>query len=326
MLVCYSFMKKLFILFAVIVFNFNANAQNQNEVVGYYQLRGGSHYLKPDGTFVILGYATLITGKWFLKEHGIVNFVPDEPKESFLVYGRHTPELKENSKFMLSNNLYEEETFLHVGKLDGLKPRLQPIYVKGHRCIKFPEVYTTNKKTDTISFTSLPYYLDVAAQDYQSKIYTFYNTDKFNDFIVYYFKKDGNFTPFSYLYRDGGLHYGKHFGEKQNLEEALSESEFAQISKIDFSPKIIVSTPLYNMNESDFETDLFKQNYYLDEKRNAYISKYNYEAGEENNENYDYNNTNLLNIYKMISTFETFKSPFVSEGKSIIKDHCKDKN
>lgn len=318
-------MKNIFILFVVIIFNYNANAQNQDDVVGYYQLRGGSHYLKPDGTFVILGYATLITGKWFLKEHGIVNFVPDEPKESFLVYGRHTPELKENSKFMLSNNLHEEETFLHVGKLDGLKPRLQPIYVKGHRCIKFPEVYTTDKKTDTISFTSLPYYLDISAQDYQSKIYTFYNTDKFNDFIVYYFKKDGNFTPFSYLYRDGGLHYGKHFGEKQNLEEALSESEFAQISKIDFSPKIIVSTPLYNMNESDFETDLFNQNYYLDEKRNAYISKYNYEAGEENNENYDYNNTNLLNIYKMISTFEIFKSPFVSEGKSIIKDHCKDK-
>ncbi|MBF7091627.1 hypothetical protein IUY40_08745 [Flavobacterium sp. ALJ2] len=36
--------------------------------------------------------------------------------------------------------------------------KLQRVYIKGHRCIQFPEVNTTNKKTNTISFTSLHIY------------------------------------------------------------------------------------------------------------------------------------------------------------------------
>lgn len=316
-------MRKLFIMLLLVLFNHNAKSQVQSDVVGFYSLRGGSHYLKPDGTFIILGYGTLITGKWSLKEHGEVSFVPDSPKESFQVYGRHTPELKENSKFMLSNGLNKEETFMHIGKLNVSTSKLQRVYLKGHRCIQFPEVYTTNKKADTISFSSLPYEAS-GDKDYKATIYSFYNTEKFNDFIVYYFADDQNKHPFSYYYKDGGLYYNSHFGEKQNLEDELNKSEFAQISRVDFAPNIILSSPKYKMYESDTESEFFKLNYSLDEKRNAYINKLNYVAGEENKEDYDYNNTNLLNIYKKISTFDTMKSSFLIEEKSIFKDHCKE--
>lgn len=317
------FMKKIFILFAIMLSNYNTQAQTQNDVVGYYKLRGGSHYLKPDGTFIIIGYATLITGKWSLKEHGEVNFVPDAPKESFQVYGRHTPELKDSTKFMLSNGLHEEETFMHIGKLSAVNPKLQRVYVKGHRCIQFPEVYTTTKKADTISFTSLPYSYS-ENKGYKPTIYTFNNTEKFNDFIVNHFEDKENYHPFSYLYKDGGLYYSKHFGEKQDLNDALTESEFAQISGIDFEPNLILYTPKYKRYDNDIENELFKLNYTLDEKRNAYISQLNYVAGEENTKDYDYNNTNLLYIYKKINTSNKFQSTFLIEEKSIFKDHCKE--
>ncbi|MCV9933611.1 hypothetical protein OIU80_15100 [Flavobacterium sp. LS1R47] len=316
-------MKKIIILFAIMLSNYNAKAQTQNDVVGYYKLRGGSHYLKPDGTFVIIGYATLITGKWTLKEHGEVQFIPDAPKESFQVYGRHTPELKENSKFMLSNGLHEEETFMHIGKLSAVKPKLQRVYVKGHHCIKFPEVYTTTKKADTISFTSLPY-SNSENKEYKPKIYTFNNIENFNDFIVYHFEDKDNYHPFSYLYKDGGLYYSKHFGEKLDLNEELSKSEFSQISGIDFAPNLVLYTPKYKSYDADIENEEFKLNYTLDEKRNAYINKLNYVAGEENTADYDYNNTNLLYIYKKINTFITTQKSFLIEEKSIFKDHCKE--
>lgn len=317
-------MKKIFILIILMFSNYNAKAQTQNDVVGYYKLRGGSHYLKPDGTFVIIGYATLITGKWTLKEHGEVNFVPDSPKESFQVYGRYTPELKENSKFMLSNGLDKGETFMHIGKLSAVNPKLQRVYVKGHHCIQFPEVYTTTKKVDTISFSSFPYD-NLRAKDFKPTIYTYNNTEKFNDFIVYHFSDHPNYHAFSYLFKDNVMYEDEDdYSKKQNLNDALKESEFGQISGIDFEPKIVLSTLKYNIRESDTEDINFKLNYNLDEKRNAYINKLNYVAGEENAEDYDYNNTNLLYIYKKIDTFIKFQKAFLIEEKSIFKDHCKE--
>ncbi|KIC02118.1 hypothetical protein OA88_10335 [Flavobacterium sp. JRM] len=104
-------MKKIFILIILMLSNYNAKAQTPNDIVGYYKLRGGSHYLKPDGTFVIIGYATLITGKWTLKEHGEVNFVPDSPKESFQVYGRYNSRVKRKLQIHALKRIRQRRNF-----------------------------------------------------------------------------------------------------------------------------------------------------------------------------------------------------------------------
>ena len=68
-------MKNIEILFSIVLGFLNTTqAQTTHAIVGAYHLRGGNHYLKADPTFVILAYATLITGKWELQENGLVYF------------------------------------------------------------------------------------------------------------------------------------------------------------------------------------------------------------------------------------------------------------
>lgn len=311
---------KLILVFVLFAVNIQQTvAQKQQDLVGFYKLRGGSHYLKADSTFVIIGYATLITGKWALKKQGEVIFTPDRPEESFYIYGRHDKKLKSESKFMLSNGLGEEETFIKVGALDNKTPQLRRIFQKNNHCFKYPEIYNTKQKGDTISLSSIPY----GSQTEKSlpTIYTFYNKNHYNDFIVIHYKQDYKYEPFSYFFKDNILYYGDHGGKKEDLKEYLKESSFSGISKTVFSPEEILITPLYKDYEID-DKELFNAQYSFQESKNAFIDKFNYVENEENTSDYEYNNTNILNQYKRIDSYIKFDKKFNIDEKAIFIYDC----
>lgn len=312
-------MKKMILfLFLVISLSKNTYAQNLQDIAGTYSLRGGSHYLKPDKTFVILGYATLITGTWELKEKGLVLFTPDRPKEKFTLYGRHNKNIGDSLKIMLSNGFYDDETLLHFGALQKPVPELKRIFKPGHRHISFPYIYTTKADADFVSFS----YFNYGEKSEIAEIYTFVNKENYNDFIGFYFENKHQYEPFYYQFKEGKLYYDNDsYSEKEDLETVLQENsdELAQLinnlNHLDFSPQKIFYTPLYNeFNGSDEE---FNLNFEFNKHKNAWINKLNYVDNEEKSKDYDYNTINILFEYQQINDFSKQKSKIIIDEKPI---------
>lgn len=317
-------MKKSVLLFAAqMCLALCTHAQTEKDIVGYYQLRGGAHYIKADHTFLIIGYATVIVGKWSLQKEGVVTFTPDYEKSSFTLYGRHNNNIKDSSKFMLSNGLTEEETFLRLGTLNDNAPNLKRVFKPGHHCIVYPYVYVTSSKSDTISFASHPYQ-EIGNKAYKPEIYTFYNTEHYNDFIAFYHKDDFNNHPFSYLYKDEKLFYSEtSYGEKQDLTTALKDGELDDLSNIEFSPKEIYCAPGYKTYDNTTDEETFRQNYKFNAQKNAFINVLNYKEGEEKKPDFDYNNENILYRYTRIFNPGIVSKKISIEQTPIFEEHCK---
>jgi len=310
---------KFVIIILITIFINQMKAQTVQDIAGAYSLRGGSHFLKLDQTFVIIGYATLITGKWELKEKGLVLFTPDCPKEKFTLYGRHNKNMGDSIKIMLSNGFYDDETLLHFGPLQKPVPELKRIFKPGHRHISFPYVYTTKANTDFVSFSLILYSQE---SNKTPEIYTFSNKENYNNFIGYYFKNKNDYEPFYYHFKDGKLYYHKDsFSEKEDLETLLQENSneltdlVNNLTHLDFFTQKVYYTPLYNeFNGDDEELSL---NFEFNKDKNAWINTLNYFENEENSKDYDYNTINILFEYQQLNDFTKQKSVIKIDQKPI---------
>jgi hypothetical protein len=297
--------------------------QTEKDIVGIYRLRGGEHYIKADHRFIIIGYGTLITGTWSLKEKGLVLFTPEYEKQAFTLYGRHNKHLGDSTHIMVSYGFYDEETFLHMGSLDMKTPKLKRVFKEGHRCISFPYIVKTKSKVDTVSFSFLPYKGN-RPENYQPEIYTFYNPEKYNHFVAIHHKVDRNDEPFVYQFKENKLFYEEDsYGEKKEFEEKLSEVEEA-MKDIDGVPSsnAVYFTPLYNECGSNLSELPFKFNYKFDKVKNAYIDSLNYSEGEEQHQDYDFNNKNIIYKYDKLTNFMQLKSNVVIDQTPIFIEKC----
>ena len=301
-------MKKIFILYLT-TFGFlnSVNAQSVEDIVGVYSLRGATHFLKPDQTFVLVGYATLITGKWELQEKGLVHFIPDYEKEKFTLYGRHNKNTTDSSKIMLSYGFYDDETLLHFGPLNKPVPEFKRIFKPGHRHISFPYVYRVKGNSDEVSFTYFPYEYD-GRRTKKPEIYTFVNKEKFNDFIGFYWRVKNDNQPFYYQFKNDRLYSDEDtYSQKDDLGNALEEIEadfktlISESTSTDFSPKKMYSTPLYNFYDAGSEELLL--NFKFNKQKNAWLNILNYEQDEELSPDYDYNKTNIVFEYTKLEDF-----------------------
>ncbi len=310
------------ILFIVFCFT-NAFGQIEKDLVGFYQFRGGAHYLKADKTFIIIGYATIITGKWELKEKGIVLFTPDYEKQAFTLYGRHNKKLRDSAHIMVSYGLHDEETFMHIGTLDKKTPKLKRVFKEGHRCISFPYIIRKKMFIDTMSFSFLPY-IGNRDDNYIPEVYTFYNTEKYNDFVALHHMVKNNDLPFTYLFKENKLYYDVDtYGEKSDNDKEVKEMELA-IKETDGEPSgdAIYFTPLYNECNSVISQSNFSRNYKFDESKNAFINFLNYKEGEERQADYDFNNLNIINKYNRLTNFIQFKDNIKIDQVPIFKEYC----
>lgn len=62
-------------------------------------------------------------------------------------------------------------------------------------------------------------------------------------------------------------------------------------------------------------------NYKFDSIKNAFLSS-DYEEGEEEKHDFDYNNTNILYKYKRLMDFSIDKKAFVIDEAPIFVEHC----
>lgn len=315
---------KFAILFLVILFTNQMKAQTSQDIVGAYSLRGGSHFLKPDQTFIIIGYATIITGKWELKEKGLILFTPDSPKEKFTLYGRHNKNIGDSVKIMLSNGFYDDETLLHFGELQKPVPELKRIFKTGHRHISFPYVYATKANSKFVSFSYFPYSEKTTKTP---EIYTFTNNESYNDFIGFYFQDKHQYKPFYYQFKNEKLYYDEDsFSEKEDLETALQENSnelsdlINNLNHLDFSPQQLFYTPLYNEFNGDEEE--FNLNFEFNKDKNAWINKLNYVNNEEKSK--DYNTINILYEYQQLNDFTKQESTIKINQKPIFISNYED--
>lgn len=307
------------IIILITLFTNQMKAQTVQDIVGAYSLRGGSHFLKPDQTFVIIGYATLITGKWELKEKGLVLFTPDRPNEKFTLYGRHNKNMGDSVKIMLSNGFYDDETLLHFGPLQKPIPELKRIFKPGHRHISFPYVYTTKADKDFVSFSSFHYGEENTKTP---EIHTFANKENYNDFIGFYFEDKHQYKPFYYVFKDGKLYHDEDsYSEKEDLDTVMQENSgelndlVYNLTHLDFSLQKIYYTPLYNEFNGDEEE--FNLNFEFNKDKNAWINTLNYVENEENSKDYDYNTINILFEYQQLTDFTKHKSAIKIDQKPI---------
>jgi hypothetical protein len=319
-------MKKFaFIIPFLVSIAFISAAQVPQDIVGIYNLRGGLHYIRPNHTFIIVAYATIITGKWELKEKGWVLFTPDYEEQKFTLYGRHNKYLGDSTKIMLSNGFYDDETLLHFGALESQVPQFKRIFKPHHRHISFPYVYTTNANNNNLSFTYFKYYpYDIKPDSSTvSEIYSFKNAEKFNDFIGYYWRERKDHEPFYYQYKNEMLYSddGESAGEKQDVETVLKETEegfremLTDTTSTEFSPKKIYFTPKYNacsISEEDFAA-----HYIFNYKKNAWLHRNDYVEGEELMNTFDYNNTHIIYEYQKLNDYFITKSAISIDQKPI---------
>lgn len=306
-------MKKIFILY-LITFGFlnSLQAQSVKDIVGVYSLRGGTHFLKPDQTFVLVAYATLITGKWELQEKGLVLLTPDYEKEKFTLYGRNNKNIGDSTKIMLSYGFYDDETLLHFGPLRKPVPEFKRVFKPGHRHISFPYVYTRKGNSEEVSFT----YFDegfMREGPTNPEIYTFLNKKKFNDFIGIYYAEKRDYQAFYYQYKNGRLYNDEEsYSDKGDLETELNAMEPNFKSLISSAGDGAVSrdemyvTPLYNMYDQDRED--FDLNFTFSTEKNAWLNTLNYKQDEELAADYDYNKVNILFEYQKMNDFTKMNS------------------
>lgn len=308
---------KYIALFLCILASISSQAQTENEVVGYYKLRGGAHYLMDNKTFLIVGYGTLITGNWSVDAKGIVTFVPFFEPETFKLYGRYNKANGKTTKVMLANGFSTKEAFMYVGPLNKGKTELQRMFEKNNQQVNYPNVYETKAKPEVLSFAVIPHLEDV--QNDKTETYTFENAAQYNDFVVYYNAKTRDNQPFKYLFKDNKLYYSdRHYGEKEDLQEALDQDGFGErIANISYTaPKQVLFTPQYKNVNSAIDDEDFTLNYTFDKEKNAYLDQ-NYEPGIENTANYHYNNTSILYLYDEVSKYTISEKPFAINEKPI---------
>ena len=143
-------MKKIKLAFILIaIFNIATNAQNNERIIGNYNENGTSYYIQKDSTFIIIGYGTLITGKWNVTNNDILTLMPKNPEAPFLLYGYHNPFIA-GTKIMFSGFFIDnDETLVGLNNLNTM----QRVFNENVNCTSFPYVHLFNEKVNKISFS-----------------------------------------------------------------------------------------------------------------------------------------------------------------------------
>ncbi|WP_316795401.1 hypothetical protein [Pedobacter agri] len=281
-------MKNIIIIF-LLLFSNNIIAQQTNTMKKstsgmYGQGSQSGIYIYDDGTFALFGYATLVLGKYTLKDNQI-NFVPDIPKQIFTILGRKNPNIKIGVKLTFS------AAFLNDG----------PTYIKldnGPLINTFDEDYDGGS-SDYI--TELPYHPKTISLAQNTVNHLFrYNTNTFNlsennnDFMLFYHRTISEQKPFSATYKTekGKTTLQSRWGEFRKFEtnhdpefetflnnyrrQAVKEKD---VKVFYFNDQLKTAKGFNHLSEDFSIFDI--NNYVLDEVTNKFIHKNIYKKGTD---------------------------------------------
>ncbi|MEO6838166.1 MAG: hypothetical protein ABI261_09155, partial [Ginsengibacter sp.] len=112
-----SILKKISTII-IMTITLSASAQNSNKIAGIYSLpENGALLVRPDNTFMIVGYGTMIKGKVEIND-ALAKFIPDQPDHPFVLYGRTNQSIVSGNKIMFKG-LEEGETLINCSSDNG---------------------------------------------------------------------------------------------------------------------------------------------------------------------------------------------------------------
>ncbi|TDO21338.1 hypothetical protein CLV32_2443 [Pedobacter duraquae] len=276
-----------------------------------------------DGTFALYGYATLLWGKYTL-EHNNISFVPDVPKQPFVMLGRKNTSIKKGIKL----------TFAGSFNRNGLT------YVKfdaAEMMRVFAEGYPTGESSFTKQIAYRPETLTLA-ENYDQNFYQF-NTNSFklpvhfNDFLLYYAAGSSEQRPFEGTLETIGdtvvldTRWGKF--EKQTEVKDVEWDTYMKRSKKEksqedkntvfyFNDQLKSATGVNYLTEEPSIFDI--KNYTLDPASNKFIRKDIYKKGVDYTKAKvaDYHDERYMLSYERVPLTSQSATDFVT-GKKISK-------
>ena len=279
-------MKKLFLALCILLFSKTFAQTKKPDFVGFYRERGGVFYIKEDKTFLIVAYATLITGTWDVKEIKIrtdkgkksqkfVILTPYRPEFPFSVFGRKNPSIKTGYqiKYYTDNKLNISDS-VYIG--NSLK-QMQAFFNPSPNCFSGADIYKGKNLPKEFILADLNTH-ELRYSEKSEVKYTdqfSFSTEGYNDFIIDYMPADDkNSGIFRFPIGVKGI---------ENLDgeplEKLKKEDFAE-EDIKFLEK--VSTQNVYLDE-DFRIELMDE--ILFPKEHSY-SQYERQLDEKKNGKY----------------------------------------
>ena len=254
-------MKKNISVFFIIL-SCSINAQNKKGFWGSYKDPSGAVVkINEDKSFVIVGYATVLTGKWHLKGQ-YIELVPSSPKHAYEVYGRYEPSL--NGSKIMFYGFEESKNFFSADAITW-----NSVFNEDPNCFSFPYVKHFPKTFKTISLCNA----ELLKQNLSE---TAENRPGYNDFIIISNYRSRKAKTITYrlindtlydLYKDNRLRKTQLSSEDREMFSSI-ENEARNFYE---SSEKIYSNKAYNMEIPDIHT----QQYMFDQKRNVYVDLIN---------------------------------------------------
>ena len=310
---------KYYFLFFTMMIATNLFSQNNNAMdkpfSGRFQGSSSGIFIYDDGTFLLFGYATLVLGKYEIKDQTIF-FTPDIDKQPFTVLGRNNTLLKNETSLTFGGSFFRSgPTYI---KLDD-QP-VQPIFTETNGSIS-----PTYKTTISPGPKSIKLLQNSYGSYYTNNTSTFELPAEFNDYLVLYNRTISEQKPFygvveqkegkSYLNCDWGT-FQKVVGEgdeewetfvtnfRKNVLQTENETDF-------YFNDQLKSAKGFNQLSEEFSIFDISQ-YTLDQASNKYILSGDYTKGNDYSNALvtDYHDESIILKYKEIAPTETSLTDF----------------
>lgn len=303
----------------------NSFAQKQNLTPesfagNYSQGSSASIYVDKDSTFVLIGYATFVPGKYTI-DKSVIHFKPNIPEQTFTVMGRLNKSIKTGIKITMNADFkddgptyinYDEKNFVPV--FEGNSQYSQPEHVL------FLKTKPGSITLGEDSFEDL----------HQYNANTFLLNDKFNDYIFHYSHTKSAQRAFDATIstKDGieilETRWGEFVKTKSSEKDEMSEyiDEYRKTAKNTTPAFFYYNDQLKTangFNQLSEEASRFNiNNYILDKNSNKYIRKDIYDK----NKNYidavveDYHDENVILRYEAVKVSDQKRIDFSKEKLS----------
>ncbi|MET4082176.1 hypothetical protein ABIB40_002132 [Pedobacter sp. UYP30] len=316
----------LFVLIFMTI-NLLSCAQSKSDLVGSYNIRpkadgeiASSMHLFENHKYVVTFYTGGQVGNWAIDNNDRVTFTPTGMPKPFTIFGRQNKYLADSTRIMFSG-FQGYENYIGTQKLANNKPLMKQVLNRDANCAPFPIVYTFKGDHEALSFFNKPFQ-DEENQD-KNVVYNFKNEQNYNDFIAVYTKSTNDERPYFAMAKNGGLFFeGTIFAKKEPLLKDVENAQLLRKSiEHNFNPADIYYNPFYGAEAKDIKDDT--SNYIFDVKKNAYLDKLNYVAGEElKPDDNSFNSKNIYYRFEALKTVTESKVPSQLNHQPIFNYKC----
>ncbi len=287
------------------MFSIVSIAQNKKVFVGNYRENDASYFIQNDNTFIIVAYATLITGKWREESDNVLKLSPKNPDFPFLLYGYHNPSIV-GTKIMFSG-FDNDETFVGLNKRDSM----QRVFNENVNCKSFPNVHLFDKAAKEVSFSCGV----ETNKGKERKTYTYKIDNNFNDFVAVYISQSNFREPIILKIKKDGLE--NRFGEKLSKIKELNNEDTQMIKEINKAVEAENNVEYYNPSYNHISASkITLKRYIFNKSKNAYVLK------KHQNSDNAYHDLNVVYKYSRVGNLQIKDEKVLINEKTLFHFEC----